>query len=379
MGPPPDTARYTVGWIAPLPVELTAALGLLEDRTTMEVPGDDATYHVGRIGNHFVVIVVCPSTGIIAASIALTNMRRSFRNIRHILVVGTAGGVPSYGPDMEEQIVLGDVVVGIPHHGTGGVTHYEFGAWEAQGENGTGDSVVVKAHTLHPSAALLGAVNNLRSAHMMVGGSKIPQYLQELRKGLIDERTRQRYEDPGAEHDYLFEGDHHHPDGSKGKSCEGLCDTTKRAKRREDRDGWAERERDRPEIHYGNIGSASAVVRSAAKRDELYARHKIICFEMEGAGVVSDHQALVIRGICNYADSHKNKKWQGYAAATAAAYAKEVLLLVPSGKRLLTESSSIAGDRDGNSAREYGSGRRDAVHNSGAGLMNFITYELHNL
>jgi hypothetical protein len=38
---------------------------------------------------------------------------------------------------------------------------------------------------------------------------------------------------------------------------------------------------------------------------------------------------LVVRGICDYADSHKNKKWQGYAAATAAACAKEVLSVIP--------------------------------------------------
>jgi hypothetical protein len=34
---------------------------------------------------------------------------------------------------------------------------------------------------------------------------------------------------------------------------------------------------------------------------------------------------LVIKGICDYADSHKNKRWQPYAAGTAAAYAKELL------------------------------------------------------
>jgi hypothetical protein len=38
---------------------------------------------------------------------------------------------------------------------------------------------------------------------------------------------------------------------------------------------------------------------------------------------------LVIRGICDYADSHKNKIWQPYAAATAAAYAKELLNIIP--------------------------------------------------
>lgn len=38
---------------------------------------------------------------------------------------------------------------------------------------------------------------------------------------------------------------------------------------------------------------------------------------------------LVIRGICDYADSHKNKIWQPYAALTAALYAKELLLVIP--------------------------------------------------
>ena len=37
---------------------------------------------------------------------------------------------------------------------------------------------------------------------------------------------------------------------------------------------------------------------------------------------------LVIRGICNYSDTHKNKNWQPYAAATAAAYAKELLWVI---------------------------------------------------
>ncbi|THC90327.1 hypothetical protein EYZ11_010206 [Aspergillus tanneri] len=50
---------------------------------------------------------------------------------------------------------------------------------------------------------------------------------------------------------------------------------------------------------------------------------------MEAAGLMQDFPCLVIRGICDYADSHKNKKWQGYAALAAAAYAKELLAYVP--------------------------------------------------
>lgn len=51
--------------------------------------------------------------------------------------------------------------------------------------------------------------------------------------------------------------------------------------------------------------------------------------EMEAAGLMNDFPCLVIRGICDYADAHKNKEWQGYAAMAVAAYAKELVLVVP--------------------------------------------------
>jgi hypothetical protein len=70
-------------------------------------------------------------------------------------------------------------------------------------------------------------------------------------------------------------------------------------------------------------------VKDALYRDKLAAEHRIICFEMEAAGLQSAFPCLVIRGICDYADSHKNKRWQGYAAATAAAYAKELIRFLP--------------------------------------------------
>lgn len=34
---------------------------------------------------------------------------------------------------------------------------------------------------------------------------------------------------------------------------------------------------------------------------------------------------LVIRGICDYSDTHKNQEWQGYVAMMVAAYAKDLL------------------------------------------------------
>lgn len=47
---------------------------------------------------------------------------------------------------------------------------------------------------------------------------------------------------------------------------------------------------------------------------------------MEAAGLMNDFPCLIIRGISDYADGHKNDDWQPYAAAMASAYAKELLL-----------------------------------------------------
>jgi nucleoside phosphorylase len=58
----------------------------------------------------------------------------------------------------------------------------------------------------------------------------------------------------------------------------------------------------------------------------------VLCFEIEAAGLIDSFPCLVVRSICDYADLHKNKRWQLYIAATAAAYAKEVLSVIPPSK-----------------------------------------------
>ncbi|KAJ5195474.1 uncharacterized protein N7498_008912 [Penicillium cinerascens] len=71
---------------------------------------------------------------------------------------------------------------------------------------------------------------------------------------------------------------------------------------------------------------------------------------MEAAGLMNDFPCVVIRGIYDYADSHKNKEWQGYAAAVAAAYAKELLLVVPVNQ---VDETRIAQDTLGNSVDRF--------------------------
>jgi nucleoside phosphorylase len=83
-------------------------------------------------------------------------------------------------------------------------------------------------------------------------------------------------------------------------------------------------------VHHGTIASGNRVMRDATERDRVSAElDSVLCFEMEAAGLMNSFPCLVIRGICDYADSHKNKIWQPYAAATAAAYAKELLSVIP--------------------------------------------------
>jgi nucleoside phosphorylase len=128
----------------------------------------------------------------------------------------------------------------------------------------------------------------------------------------------EEYVYPGMEHDQLFEAAYNH---KGGKTCK-LCHRSKVVKR-------FPRKSMAPRIHYGTIGSANQVVKDSKTRDKLRKDLGILCVEMEAAGLMDEFSCLVIRGVCDYADSHKNKSWQPYAAATAAAYAKELLSIIP--------------------------------------------------
>jgi nucleoside phosphorylase len=130
-------------------------------------------------------------------------------------------------------------------------------------------------------------------------------------------RLRAKFTYQGAEHDQLYEAEYDHVGGV---TCE-QCDKRRLVKR-------PPRETSDVVIHYGTIASGNQVMRHGATRDRLAREFGVLCFEMEAAGLMNDFPCVVVRGICDYADSHKNKRWQEYAAVTAAAYAKEILSIV---------------------------------------------------
>jgi nucleoside phosphorylase len=82
-------------------------------------------------------------------------------------------------------------------------------------------------------------------------------------------------------------------------------------------------------IHRGTIASGELVIKDGKLRDKLAKQYSILCFEMEAAGALADFPCIVIRGISDYCDSHKNDSWHGYAAAAAAAYARQLFFHMP--------------------------------------------------
>jgi hypothetical protein len=113
-------------------------------------------------------------------------------------------------------------------------------------------------------------------------------------------------------------------------------------------------------VYYGTIASGNQVIRDATIRDRVSAELGcVLCFEMEAAGLMNRFPCLIVRRICDYDDSHKNNKWQAYAAGTAAACAKEVLTLIPPAEVAKTNTLHEALAK--NSDRCGGKGMKEAV------------------
>ncbi|KAI1022170.1 hypothetical protein LB504_007299 [Fusarium proliferatum] len=67
------------------------------------------------------------------------------------------------------------------------------------------------------------------------------------------------------------------------------------------------------------------VMKSANDRDHIAKQMQVLGFEMESVGVWEVFPCVVIKSVCDYADSHKSKDWQPYAAACASSYTKAFL------------------------------------------------------
>lgn len=294
--------------------ELVAAMAMLDEIHHDKLPavdGDSNSYTFGRIWKHNVVVASLPSGtyGTNPAACVASQMSRSFQWLRFGLLVGIGGGVPKLRGEDTADIRLGDVVVSDPTYHTGGVFQYDLG------KTNEGELRPERTGTLNkPPTSLRTAVASLKAGHKFREGYPLENHLAQMthrQPNLVPEYTYQ-----GMDSDILFEAGYKHE--IQGNSC-SECLESKRVSR-------PQRQSNHPRIHHGTIASGNQVVKDSVARDYWQDTEGVLCFEMEAAGLMDNFPCLVIRGVCDYADSHKNQKWQPYAAATAAAYAKDLLL-----------------------------------------------------
>ncbi|KAF4205337.1 hypothetical protein CNMCM8927_006339 [Aspergillus lentulus] len=295
---------YTVAVVCALGFEMSAVRYML-DNEHPRLPtkqGDSNLYVLGELSGHSVAIACLPGTqGKGAAAIVANNMQRTFRSIKWWLLVGIGGGVASPTHDIR----LGDIVVSMPDSSSGGVVQYDLG-------KDVEDGFTLKGFLWPPPAILRSAVELMQSDHL-TKSNKVNTFLSEM---LQKWPRLAAYQRPPADSDVLFQADYPHVPGQA--TCRS-CESTQMVDR-------PARGSDNPKIHYGLIASGDRVMRSARKRNMTgQGIGDILCFEMEAAGIMTEFPCIVIRGISDYADSHKNDKWQHYAAAAAAGCAKELL------------------------------------------------------
>ncbi|GFF63793.1 hypothetical protein CNMCM8927_005575 [Aspergillus lentulus] len=323
--PHPIRHDYTIACLCPMGLEQAPLEALLDEpHPSLPTSHDKNSYTLGRIGAHNVAIAAMPGIGNNSAASVATQLVNDFPGVRFALLVGIGGGVPDLCEGID--IRLGDVVVSKPSGRWGGVVQFDRGKALPDSHSRFERTGALQ----RPPDVLLGAVARLEARHRRVE-SEIPRYLQEM----VERYPKMKeggYTCQGAENDVLFRAEFEH---AGGKDCRG-CDPGEIVERES-------RLHLSPVVHYGTIGSSNAVIKDGRVRDMLRDELDVKCVEMEAAGLMESFPCLVIRGICDYADSHKNKRWQPYAAATAAAYAKELLSIIPPLERV-----SVPRAREGN-------------------------------
>ncbi|KAI8624181.1 ankyrin repeat-containing domain protein [Xylariaceae sp. FL1651] len=314
----PDPHDYTIGWVCAIDKEHVAARAFLDeehaDPDFLPVHDNNA-YTLGRIGKHNVVIAVLPHReyGLVSAANVARDMIRSFPNLRLGLMVGIGGGAPA-----KHDIRLGDVVVSSAGYGNGGVFQYDYG------KSIQNKAFVPTGFLNKPPTFVMTAVSTLMNSYRMKG-----HRFQESITSVLDRypRLQDEYQRPAASTDRLYKPDAIHV--TDDESCATSCgDDESKLILRSSRLA----KEDDPAIHYGLIASANQLMKDALIRDKLSAEKDVLCFEMEAAGLMNQFPFLIVRGICDYSDTHKNSLWQGYAAMTAAAYTKDLLYKIAPNK-----------------------------------------------
>lgn len=286
---------------------------------------DDNHYTTGELGGKSVVLATPRNMGTINTSHLVTNMRHSFHNLAWAFVVGIAGGAPftfdkHTGKWNDSGIQLGDVVVSTQ------VIGYDFGAEhdDTFKRKTAVEDVLPRAPTL-----ITTFLNEFKT-----GDSRAFERVLEKTNADL-QGWGDKYKRPTPETDcvYLSAYRHKHRDATACEICsrctewhDRVCEEAVGASCGElgcvpDHTNDAQDTK----IHFGRVASGNSVIKSARRRDKLIEEEDCIAFEMEGAGTWDICGTIVVKGVVDYADSHKNKTWRLYPAARAALCAKALI------------------------------------------------------
>ncbi|KAK6343265.1 hypothetical protein TWF730_010861 [Orbilia blumenaviensis] len=342
--------------------EMSALRYMLDhEHTTLadsdEQQGDPNVYILGELGGLNVVLTYLPgSQGKAAAATAAQNLERTFQNIKYRFLIGIGGGVPG----TQNDVRLGDVVVSKPQGNHAGIIQYDLG-------KDTEDGFTPKGYLQPPPPLLINIAEKMVSDHR-VKSKGVEEFITAM---VEKDETLGEYSRPSNRPDIAYKADYlHKPGETTCRMCGGGAANTLLRERRAFKG---------PKIHYGLIASGDRVIKSATKRDEIVkAVGDVLCFEMEAAGIATGLSYLVIRGISDYADTHKNDDWHFYAAATAAACAKEMIIILASkvSKPSASADTSLTpGQGPTISATNYGSGHQaffqgTGFQNTGSGTIS---------
>ncbi|KAK4248095.1 kinesin light chain [Corynascus novoguineensis] len=278
-------------WICPLEVEQMAAMEMLDEHhsssSIQQSSGDHNVYKLGSINGHNIVIAGLHLPGNCSAAAVVAQMTMTFPNIRCGVLVGIGGGVPVTTD--KGMIRLRHVVASKPTGKHSGAVQYDHGKSIAGHFERTGALP-------YPPTILLNAAQALEVERARAVDDPVWLNIQRID---TEHPQFRRFRFPGAAKDHLYRPEYRRQ--RPGLSCESFV-----------------------VVHRGIIASGELVVKDAELRDCLAEQDGLLCFEMEAAGALSGFPCLVIRGISDYCDSHKNDEWQGYAAAAAAAYARQL-------------------------------------------------------
>ena len=290
-----DYSDIKIGIITALPKECAAMKKMMfeVEECFFNDKGAGHRFFVGKLKSangkkHRVALGLC-GMGNNKAAIRATNMLSHFKSIDSIIMTGIAGGIPSFQND-GKQVRLGDIVV------SDGITQYDF-------VKETLESINVRSNSAKPSAQLLEAVDVMRT-YEYENKYSWHEYLDKF-------SSEPPFTKPATNTDKLYD--------SMDRLCEHPYDNTRT---------------EYPKVFIGGIASANNLLKNPQKRSMLKETYGVLAVEMEASGIADAtwNRAtgyLVVRGICDYCDTHKDDVWQEYAALVAAAYTRSLIEELP--------------------------------------------------